>query len=195
MPRNPSKRCFQTPRCNAFTMRSLPGGVKSKPGQTKLNEDQPIGPSWGGAPANHCRSHLDHVLDPRNVGAPKLEQAEHKLEVFLQPLSRIHPKTISGTTIQDEGSFQQTAYYQLPETRNQHPAVNDQLPAIPPDIHYLLLESVGKIDSKTIRGNTINGNYSSKPIRSIPSSPYINLRCAQDEDVAHPSSFQRPAAL
>ena len=49
MPRNPNKRRCQTKGCKAYAMRSLPGG----------------------APANHCRSHLDHVLGRRNVGAPK----------------------------------------------------------------------------------------------------------------------------
>ena len=68
MPRNPNKRRCQTPGCNAYAMRSLPGGAQSKPGQSKLNASwteaelfsprpadqplfqaelaQPIGPSW-----------------------------------------------------------------------------------------------------------------------------------------------------
>lgn len=49
MPRNPHKRRCQSPGCKAYAMRQLPDGTA----------------------ANFCRSHLDHLLGPRHVGAPR----------------------------------------------------------------------------------------------------------------------------
>ena len=89
MPRNPNKRRCQTPGCKAYAMRSLPGGAPSKPGQSS------IGPSRDGIPANHCRSHLDHVLGRRNVGAPKGNLNAVKTGRHAHPLSKEKLESLS----------------------------------------------------------------------------------------------------
>ncbi len=73
MPRNPNKRHCQSPGCNAWAMRYLPGSGKA-------------------LPANHCRSHMDHILGPHRSGAPKrnlnaLKTGRYALSKTGQPLS------------------------------------------------------------------------------------------------------------
>ena len=69
MPRNPNKRRCQTPGCNAWAMRCLPGSKIS-------------------VPANHCRSHMDHILGPHRSGAPKRNLNALKTGRYANPLSR-----------------------------------------------------------------------------------------------------------
>jgi hypothetical protein len=88
MPRNPNKRCCQTPGCNAWAMRSLPGSGNTTPAQAGGTPAQA-----GGTPANHCRSHMGPILGPHRVGAPKrnlnaLKTGRCALSMTGHPLSK-----------------------------------------------------------------------------------------------------------
>lgn len=79
MPRNLNKRLCQTPGCRAFAMHQLPDGT----------------------PANHCRSHLDHLLGPRTAGAPKGNLNAVKTGRYANPLSKKELQTIAHTITED----------------------------------------------------------------------------------------------
>ena len=87
MPRNPNKRRCQTPGCSAWAMRYLPG-------------------SGNTVPANHCRSHMDHILGPHRAGAPKgnlnaLKTGRYALSTTGQALSKENLQLIAHAIAQN----------------------------------------------------------------------------------------------
>ena len=82
MPRNPNKRRCQTPGCSAWAMRSLPDS-----GNTSL--------------ANHCRSHMDHILGPHRAGAPNHNLNALKTGRYAHPLSKENLKLTAHAVAQD----------------------------------------------------------------------------------------------
>ena len=87
MPRNPNKRRCQTPGCSAWAMRSLPGSANA-------------------LPANHCRSHMDHILGPHRAGAPKgnlnaLKTGRYALSTTGQALSKENLQLIAHAIAQN----------------------------------------------------------------------------------------------
>ncbi len=87
MPRNPNKRRCQTAGCNAWAMRSLPGSGNAQAGRLR--------------PANHCRSHMDHILGPHRAGAPKHNLNALKTGRYSHPLSKENLKLTAHALAQD----------------------------------------------------------------------------------------------